>query len=291
VIEAAARGPSKLSRRGFLGLASTALGAVGLGISARLSGAGAGRESRLLRAEDPALLPPFERLHFPILRLPIVTTNGAKVPVAVEMTHPMESGHNITSLQVVNERDPVPSKGTFHFSPANGQVYLAFQTRLDEGGSEVSVTAECNLHGRWSSRRSINIPPGGGGCAAPAPPARRETGPDILPPRIRIPQLVKHGRIRPDELIDVQLTMRHPNRTGLAVHHGTFVQETEPFFLAEMEVVYAGERINRFLLTSALSDDPFITFRLRARREGLLRIVLANNRGQRFEATHQLRFA
>ncbi len=278
-----------LSRRRFLGVLSTAVGVAGLGMPADLRRVWAG-DGRLLRAEDPAPLTPFERLHFPVLRLPVVTSNGAKVPVTVEMTHPMEPGHYITSLQVVNQRDPVPSKGTFHFTPANGQVYLAYQVRIDQGLSEVSVTAECNLHGRWSSARSTNIPPGGGGCAAPAPAPTRRDGPEILPPRIRVPPLVKHGRIRPDELIDVQLAMRHPNQTGLAIRDGRFVQETEPFFLTEMEVVYAGERVNRFLLTSALSDDPFITFRLRARREGLLRIVLANNRGQWFEATHQLRF-
>jgi len=43
------------------------------------------------------------------------------------------------------------------------------------------------------------------------------------------------------------------------------------------------------LLTSALSDNPLIAFKLRAHAEGLLRAVLTNNRGQRFEATHPIR--
>jgi len=241
--------------------------------------------------EDPGLLPPFERLHFPVLRLPVITINGAKVPVVVEMAHPMEPGHYITSVHVVNERDPVPSKGVFHFTPANGQVYLAFQARVDQGISEVSVTAECNLHGRWASTRSINIPDGAGGCAGPAPPPGRTAAPDILPPRIRIPQLVTHGRIRPNEIIEVQLLIRHPSRTGLAGANGKFVQVSEPFHLQEMEVVYGGERVSRFAMTSALSDDPFIAFRVRVVREDPLRILLVNNRGQRFEATHQIRFS
>ena len=44
-------------------------------------------------------------------------------------------------------------------------------------------------------------------------------------------------------------------------------------------------------MTSALSDNPFIAFRLRARGEDLLRVVLTNNRGQRFEAAHPIRFS
>ncbi len=205
------------------------------------------------------------------------------------MAHPMEPDHYITTVHVVNERDPVPSKGVFHFTPANGQVYLAFQARLDHGVSEVLVTAECNRHGRWSSSRAINIPEGAGGCAGTASLPGRTKGPEISPPVIRIPELVKRGRLQSDEIIHVQLKMRHPNRTGLVVRDGKFVQESGPFYLEELDVFYGGERVTRFAMTSALSDDPFITFKLRARREGPLRIVLANNRGQQFEATHQIR--
>lgn len=278
--------PPGLSRRGFLGLASAAGGWWVGGGRRRAWGATPGRR---LSAEDPNLLSPFERLHLPVLQLPVVTTNGAKVPVVVEMAHPMELGHYITSVHVVNERDPVPSKGVFHFTPANGQVYVAFQARLDQGVSEVSVTAECNLHGRWSSTRSINIPEGAGGCAGAAPLPGRTVGPEILPPRIRIPQLVKQGGIRAGEIIEIQLLIRHPNRTGLAGRNGKFVQISEPFYLQEMEVFYGPKRVSWFAMTSALSDDPFITFRLRVGREQPLRVLLTNSRGQQFEATHQIR--
>jgi desulfoferrodoxin (superoxide reductase-like protein) len=244
---------------------------------------------RRFAGEDPGVLSAFERLHLPVLRLPVVTSNGAKVPVVVEMAHPMEPGHHITRVQVVNERDPVPSKGVFHFTPVNGRVYLAFQARVDEGVSEVSVTAECNLHGAWSSSHSINIPDGAGGCAGAARPPGRTAGPEILPPRIRIPQLVKHERIRPGEIIDVQVLIRHPSRTGLAGRNGKFVQIAEPFHLTKMEVFYGTERVSWFAMTSAVSDDPFVTFRLRAAREEPLRVLLTNSRGQQFEATHQIR--
>jgi desulfoferrodoxin (superoxide reductase-like protein) len=276
------------SRRDVLRLASAAVGLLGDGISGR---AWAGTPKRKLPADDPDLLVPFERLHYPVLRLPVVSSNGAKVPIVVEMIHPMERGHYITSVEVVNQRDPVPSKGTFRFTPANGQVYLSFQARMHYGVSEVSVTAECNLHGRWSSTRSINIPEGAGGCAAAAPPPERVTDDELRPPVIRIPELVKSGHLRANEIILVQLVTRHPSRTGLLFRDGKFAQASEPFHLREIQVLYGEERVSRFELTSALSDDPFISFRLRARREGLLRMLVTNNRGQRFEATHQIRLS
>jgi hypothetical protein len=40
-----------------------------------------------------------------------------------------------------------------------------------------------------------------------------------------------------------------------------------------------------------LSDDPFITFALLASREASLEVRIANNRGDRFEATREIRFS
>jgi hypothetical protein len=44
-------------------------------------------------------------------------------------------------------------------------------------------------------------------------------------------------------------------------------------------------------MTSALSDDPLIGFGLLARRDGNLKVIVTNSRGQRFEATHALQVA
>ena len=272
---------SGLSRRRLLGLATAAVGLLGEGGWRR---AGAGPPSRRWGADDPRTLSALERLHFPAVRLPVMTGNGDRVPITIEMSHPMEPGHHITRVTVVNERDPVPLKGIFEFTPTNGLVHLAFQARIDEGASEVAVTAECNLHGAWTSTGTVRVADGQGGCAAPAPPGGRATPADILPPRLRLPGLVRTGRVRPDEVLEVQLLMRHPNRTGLVRRDGKFVAESEPFHLRELEAFYGPERVSRFLFTSALSDDPLITFRLRAGQGGPLRVLLVNTRGQRFEA-------
>src|SRR5882762_702386 len=279
--------PRRLSRRRFLCAMPAAVGLVAAGgirggaARSESTGSGDGPGARLLS----------EGLHPPTLRLSALTSNGAKVPIAVEMSHPMDPGHYVTSISVVNERDPVPLKGLFHFTPLNGQVYVAFQIRLDHGASSVAATAECSRHTRWQSTRSITIPEGAGGCTGTAPPSG-PMGPDEFgPPAIRIPQLIGEGQIGAEQIIDVQIKLKHPSRTGLEVREGKFVQAGDPLYLNRMTVFYGATQVSQFTLTSALSDNPFITFRLRPRAEDLLRVVLTNNRGQRFEAAHSIRFS
>lgn len=268
-------GGTELSRRRFISLAAMAAGLM------------AEPGMRQAASEPP---PRLEDLHRPRLRVPALTSNGARVPIVVEVPHPMTPDHRITGLQILNPRDPVPVKGTFEFSPSNGRAYVAFQARLDEGPSIVTATADCGRHGRFAVTAAVTIAEGAGGCAGGAPPAAWMAPDDIRPPVIRIPQLVAEGRVGPDDLIDVQVKTKHPNRTGLVVRDGTFVQESEPFHLSEMVVFYGSEQVSRFVLSAALSDNPLITFKLRARRQAPIRVTLANTRGQRFEATHELRW-
>jgi hypothetical protein len=201
------------------------------------------------------------------------------------MAHPMEPDHYIERIQLLNPRDPVPSKGVYRFSPENGQAYVALQARMDEGASELLVTAQCTRHGPWTSRYPIAIEPGGGGCAGVAPSPDAIAPDEIGAPAIRIPQLVADGVIRRHQIVDVQVKMKHPNRTGLRARaDGTFVRVSAPLYLSELSVLYGGERVSAFAMTPALSDNALIAFRLRAGDGGPLRIRLANNRGQQFEA-------
>jgi predicted secreted protein len=264
-----------VSRRRLLGLAAAA--------TAGLLATPAGRPAA---ADDDA---PRPAIHRPRFRLPAVTSNGGRVPITVEAGHPLDLEHGATTLEVVNPRDPVPLKGVFHFTPANGRAYVAFQARFDEGPSTAVATADCRRHGRFSVTAPLVIAAGGGGCAGTAPALPAST--DLRPPVIRIPRLVADGGLRPDEVVQVQVKTEHPNRTGLVARDGGFVQESEPFHLTAMEIVYGGQAVSRFVLGAALSDNPLITFTLRPRQEGTVRVVLTNTRNQRFEASHPIRFA
>jgi len=250
----------EMSRRGFLGAATVAVGGLFIG-PARAQPSG-----EHLLAGDPARLTPFEREHLPVLHAPGFTINKAKVPLVIEMAHPMTADHYIEAIEVTDAADRVAGKGVFHLTPANGRVHVAFQARVDPGKSELTVSAVCNRHGRWSCRRSIEVDPGGSGCSGTDPAVGRSASEEVHPPAIRIAELVKDGRLRRGQVVHAQVKIRHPNRRGRALREGKIDLESKPLYLEQMEVEYAGERVCTFALTPALSDDPFLAFALCPKR-------------------------
>ncbi len=277
-----------ITRRGFLGFAA-GIAAAGFcevwdkGMTWGVAEA-RGQSSEALQSSA------FESLHRPELRMPRVTMNGAHVPLVIDMSHPMDADHYVTSLHILNETDPFPSKGIFHFTPTNGRAHLAVQARMHSGDSTVVVIAECNRHGRWAVRQPITIPEGRGGCASPGTAtASRPADEKTQPPALRIPELIERGQLRRGDLIRVQMQVKHPNRTGLIFHAGQFIRDSEPFYLARMEVLYHGRQVSRYEMSPGLSDNPLITFMLRVTEEAPLQVVLTNSRGQRFEAVQELR--
>ena len=277
-----------VSRRYFLRLASTL---AALGCTTQEAGWLTDAYASELQPPNDPSAPLHADQPLPILRIPLVTRNGAHVPIVAEMRHPMEPDHYIKSIQILNETDPTPSKGFFYLSPANGQAYLSVQARMRSGASAVRVIAECTRHGRWTTSQPITIPEGGGGCATATEGGDSVPLDDaIRPPVIRIPELVGRGKIRRGEIIHVQVKLKHPSRTGLALQGSTFVQTADPFYLKEMKVFYGDHLVSRYEMTPAISDSPFITFTLRVMEESTIRIVVTNSRSRQFEASQEVVF-
>jgi len=273
---------SHLTRRRFLKLSAW------LGISYTLPvGAAISAEEQVQRPGDPEHPPEFEKIHLPRITAPALTGNGHVVPVIVEMDHPMEPDHYIKSVEILNRQDPIPSKGKFHMTPANGAVYLSTQVRMHSGSSQVEAVAECSQHGKWVSQKPIVIKEGGGGCATETD--AQEEPLDIRPPTVRIPHLLEEGPVTAGEIIKVQVKFKHPSRTGLKWVDGRFVQVRPPFYVKTMEVIYDGTQVSFYEMTEALSDNPFIGFKLKVHKEAPLQIVFRDSQGQRFEVTENFK--
>jgi desulfoferrodoxin (superoxide reductase-like protein) len=245
-----------------------------------------GLKNRLVLGLEPSATEEILReIHTPKLILPAMTRNGNHVPVVVKMNHPMESSHYIRRVEFRNESDPIPSKGIFYPSAANGEIYLAFQARMDSGISTVLAIAECNLHGTWTARHRITIPDGQGGCATVGVPKEAAAREAILPPVIRIPELVRRGRLIKGETAEVQVKFKHPSKTGLAYKDKKFIQVEEPLYVTSMQVLYGESLVSRYQMTAGLSDDPFLKFKLKFIEEKPIRIVFTNSSGRQFSAS------
>lgn len=247
-----------LTRRGFLGV---------------LAGGGV-----WLLADHPRLWAQgLDRQHTPMLDLPILAEDGSAVPIRVAVAHPMEPDHYIRSIEVVLPTDPVPYKGRFVFTPANGQAWVAFQMRSGIGGV-VKAVAECTRHGRFEGTRELRVVEGG--CTtAPDKIARERLG----NPMLRLPRSVKAG-----EVVEVRAKVDHNSYTGLALKNGRFVREIPEFYVKQMLVYLGDDKVSEFQMTSAVSPNPLIRFPLKANQGGTLRVMFVNNEGQRWEVSHPL---
>jgi desulfoferrodoxin (superoxide reductase-like protein) len=254
-----------------------------------LAGIFAGLKNRLLLALDPSATgAALKELHTPKLILPAMTRNGTHIPIVVKMNHSMEQNHHIRQIQFLNESDPIPSKGIFYPTPANGELYFAFQARMHSGTSTVLAIAECNLHGRWTARHHITIPDGQGGCATANGAQPAPTKEEILPPVIRIPELVRRGRLAKGEMAEVQVKFKHPSKTGLAYQNKKFVLVEEPLYLKSMQAFYGNRLVSRYEMTPGLSDNPFLKFKLKLTEEKPIHIVFTNSLGQQFRALQEV---
>jgi desulfoferrodoxin (superoxide reductase-like protein) len=204
------------------------------------------------------------------------------------MHHPMSENHYIRRIEVVNDADPIPSKGIFYPTPANGEVYFAFQARMHSGTSTVAAVAECNVHGRWSATQRIAIPEGQGGCASGESEKTVRTRDPILPPVIRIPELVRKGRLKQGVATDVQVKFKHPNHTGLVYENNRFRQVEEPFYVQSMEIFHGERMVSRYDMTAGLSDNPFLTLKLKFMDAKPIYIVFTNSLGQQFRAVQEV---
>lgn len=216
--------------------------------------------------------------HRPEIDLPVLADDPVAVPLQISVDHPMDPDHFIRSLAVSLETDPVPYKGTFFFTPANGRPWVTFQFRSGIGGV-VKVVGECTRHGRFTGNRAVRVVEGG--CTtAPDRTARERLG----NPMIRLPGLVRAG-----EVVEVRTKLDHSSYTGLALKNGKFVREMPEFYVKQMVVFLDDQKVSEFQMTSAVSPNPVIRFPLQVRGEGTLRVVFTNNQGQRWEAVQPLR--
>ena len=108
----------------------------------------------------------------------------------------------------------------------------------------------------------------------------------IAPPRIRLPIRIAKGHV-----IKVQAKMRHPARTGLRmIAEHVFAKGEPAFYIKKMEVFFRDAPVSTYEMSAALSDDPIVTFKLRASEEGLIRVVFTSSDDKAYEASTMLRF-
>ena len=110
----------------------------------------------------------------------------------------------------------------------------------------------------------------------------------IAPPRMRVKRRVKEG-----EIFKVKVRFDHPSFTGLGMvdeNEERFNRATPSTFIRNMLVYYDDELVSRFRTSSALADRPLFTFKLKAIKEGEIKVVFVDDQGERWEASENIKF-
>lgn len=219
-----------------------------------------------------------DRDHTVKLDVPRLSEDPAGVPVSVSVDHPMEPDHHIRSIEVTLASDPIPYKGTFLFTPANGRASVSFKMRSGAGGV-VRAVAECTKHGKFTGTREIRVTEGG--CAMPPDGSPKDKPKNV---QIRLPESVRAG-----QTVEARVRVEHFTETGLAFRGGKYVREAPEFYLKDMLVFLDDQKVSEFRMSSAVSPNPIIRFPLRITKAGTLRVVFVNSEGHRAEGTLPLK--
>jgi sulfur-oxidizing protein SoxY len=219
-----------------------------------------------------------DREHRIELDVPILSEEPTAVPIRVGVDHPMEPDHYIQSIEVSIDRDPVPAKGKFLFSPANGRPWAAYQMRSGTGGL-VKAVAVCNRHGEFLASREVRVVDGG--CTTPPDRGARDRAGS---PELRLPRAVKAG-----EPFEVRTRVIHGSHTGLVMKQGKFVRELPEYYVKQMTVWLDDQRVSEFQMTSAVSPNPLIRFPLKVTRPATLRVQFVNSEEQRWDVSQAIR--
>lgn len=219
-----------------------------------------------------------DREHRIDLEVPILSEEPAAVPIRVGVDHPMEPDHHIQSIEVSIDHDPVPAKGKFLFTPANGRPWVSYQMRSGTGGV-VRVVVVCNRHGEFRASQEVRVIEGG--CSTPP---ERGSQDRIGSPELRLPRAVKAG-----EPFEVRARVSHGSHTGLVLRQGKFVRVLPEYYVRSMTVWLDDQRVSEFQMTAAVSPNPLIRFPLKVTRPATLRVQFTNSEGQRWDVSQAIR--
>lgn len=109
----------------------------------------------------------------------------------------------------------------------------------------------------------------------------------IKPPRMRLKR-----RIKENEIFKVKVRFDHPSFTGLGMvdeNEEQFNRARPSTFIRNMLVYYGDDLVSRFRMSSAIADNPLFTFKLKAVKEGPVKVVFIDDQGERWETSEDVK--
>ena len=209
-----------------------------------------------------------------VLAIPARAADASVVPLTIRV-RPSPNDAPTKKLYVVIDRNPSPIAGIFEFGEGSGSPDLETRVRIEEY-TWVRVIAERADGSLLAVQRFIKA---AGGCSAPAGKslAERLAGMGQMKWRIDPPA-------NPSTPVWVQLMIRHPNNSGLAMDQLTHLYDP-PYYVRNVRVTRGDELVFSAEVDFSISENPAFRFTLRPGKGGALHARVTDSNERVFESS------
>ena len=209
------------------------------------------------------------------LQLPDRAADAGTVPLGIRLRS-LPGDPKLQRLFLVIDKNPSPVGAIFEFGGPRREVDVETRVRIEDY-TWVRVIAEREDGSLIGTKRYIKA---SGGCSAPAGKtlSERIAGIGRMKWRIDQPQV-------PGGDAMVQLLIRHPNDSGLAMDQLTRLYDP-PMFVSNVKVTRGSAIVFAAQVDFTISENPAFRFNLPPGGEGDLRAEITDTDGRHFESIH-----
>jgi len=97
-----------------------------------------------------------------VIAAPEVAENGATVPIALSVDHPMAPTNYVRRITVLADGNPNPEVAVFYLTPRSGKAEVSTRVRLAKSQNLVAI-AELSDNSLWMAKKEVRVTIGGCG--------------------------------------------------------------------------------------------------------------------------------
>ncbi|HEX7811632.1 MAG TPA: quinoprotein dehydrogenase-associated SoxYZ-like carrier [Burkholderiales bacterium] len=208
------------------------------------------------------------------IEMPGRAADAAVVPLAIRVK-PLPGEAPPRKLYLIIDRNPSPIAAVFEFGEGSGGAQVETRVRIEEY-TWVRVVAEGADGSLLAARRYVKA---AGGCSAPAGKSLAERLAGMGQMKWRVGEVSRAG-----EPLPVQLMIRHPNNSGLAMDQVTRLYDP-PYYVRNVRVTRDGVLVLAADVDFSISENPAFSFTLRPGDGGPLRAQVTDSGDRTFESS------
>lgn len=198
-----------------------------------------------------------------VLDVPMISENGAIVPLGIAVDRPMDADEYVTAIHVFAPANPYPHVASFHLSGPDTPPRLDTRIRLNETQAVV-VLAELNTGAVLVGESEVRVTVSG--CLTQSETYAADS---LMQTRVRVEQGSPAG---------ILTMINHPQETGLRTDaQGEVVPKR---LIERMEARYGEETVFVADFHRSVSANPYLRFYFQPQGSGALDLVWTEDTGE-----------